>query len=227
MSHEEIDEATAKCDEDRLALNRLRVKWNARHRRLCAEINKAAEDKLLDGWAAQSRAAHDLRLEQAARDRRSRRQRLTPGQRVDRALGSLGAMSTVPAAITPDPNLKDVKIPKYATSQEPGTVAGLGLVDVSPILAGITFLVEQLEAVLDAQKGLIPPHELAKLPGAVKDTYILTRLRGMRSEDIAAAMPWLGGKRTIEILRREHGQRPVDGTDRVSTPQREPEPVAA
>jgi hypothetical protein len=208
ISHDAIEAMIAKRDGDRLALNKLRVKLGARHRTACAQMNRAHDDREANTRADASRVLHDATLEQAALDRKSQRRRLTPGARVDRVLAELGAMSTVQAVTTPDPNLKDVKIPKHAEWQAP---AAAPQVDVSPLVNAITILAEHLEAVLDAERGVIPPHELATLPGEVKDRWILS-LVGVRSDTIAEAMPWLGRQRKIEMVRKEAGQRPVDGT---------------
>lgn len=208
MSHADVEAMIAKRGEDRLALNRLRVNLASKHRSACAQINRASERREADERAELALVKHDATRAQAALDRRAARDRQPLGKRIDRALAGLSASSSTIRAI----RLDALRVSGASdTAPLPAVESPMDRRDVTDLLMGLAFITEQLELIYDAERGVAPSQDLVKLSGEAKDRMILTELRGVRSVVIAGAMPWLGKQRKVEMVRKEAGQRPVDG----------------
>jgi hypothetical protein len=140
-----------------------------------------------------------------ASERAADRQRLPLGERIERVVGALSTVSTVPAARLQ----QRVTSSAYESAPPP-------LADQPEIRSRLTLVerhVEALESLLDAYQGRCAPAELARLPTEAKNAYILAAMAGVPSAYVSADFPELGSARTIERVRREAGLRPSTGLD--------------
>lgn len=206
-----ITRALANCATD-LEVRALRRKWRDRRRADITRFNRNLIRQQQDAWAAESAIKHGETLLEQARERRSARRRLTLGARLDKAVGELGRLS--------------VKGSSWQTSGATArgsehampSVAQLATVDVSAEMAALAVLIEALEDKLDAEKGLLPPMDYAKMSTADKDQMI-ARLSGVHAEWIGEHMPWLGSAKTIRRRRKEWDLVPTTGLPRVREPE--------
>lgn len=193
-------------------LRKLRRRWAAQDRANHTRLSRATDAKALDTFTQESRLIHGQRLEVEARQRRLDRGRLTPGARLDRVLAAVRAMSTQPAAgLSASSRSCDEPIgPPGLRIVDGEPMAYLPTVETGPHTTVILAHIEELEFKLDAERGLVPPHDYAKMNEEAKDRMII-RLEGVHARDVARDFPWLGSQRTVENKRKALGRRPSTG----------------
>jgi hypothetical protein len=132
-------------------------------------------------------------------ERRRQREQLTLPQRLDRVLGALATVSTVPAgAIGRGRGGESERVGPPAAPQPEGVERELRIV---------RYAVEQLEAILDAERvgtALVA----ARMTGDEKDRVIWENFEGVHSAEVARVAPYLGGSaRTIERARSREAKK--------------------
>jgi hypothetical protein len=135
---------------------------------------------------------------QRDRARQAGRQHLTLGQRLDRALGALTAMSTAPA--------RRIERGRGGESEHVGPPPAPEIDGLERELRVARYAIEQIEAILDSERGA---HRMpaARMIGAEKDRIIWDNFQGVRSAEVARVAPYLGGSaRTIERARAREAE---------------------
>lgn len=101
--------------------------------------------------------------------------------------------------------LEDIDQPAAPTDTGSGSLKGL----MEPVEDAI----KGLERALDLDMGHCVARNYAAMTKDEKDQAILVDWRGVHAAEVARTAPELGGKRTIENVRRDARLRPVDGTE--------------
>ncbi len=190
---------------------RHRILASASRRR--RRYEREAEAAWLDGQVTTSRERFAAIRTMTDSELQQRRQFLTLGTQLDQALADAALLTYVAGANT-DSSGSHGK----PSSRGPGVIAGtlyaggtIPLAERYRIVLG--HLIANLQREIDVTvRGSLADHRKHESSGE-KEARLDADWCGVRSEIVAALDPTLGSARSIEIMRRRMGKRPVDGTE--------------
>jgi hypothetical protein len=186
----------------------LLARWRKTYNRLASGIRLRAERQEMDQMVTENADRYLERRREFVEERRTQRERMTLGGRLDALL----------AATVREPGAAAVSYDGDRVSGGEGLQAPTDpqMLTVDNLTLEMHWLwfqtrIERLEAGWDEFRGLGSLRDWTSATKEEKDREILSRYRGVHSSVVAQIAPYLGSKRTIEQVRYEMGLRGSTG----------------
>lgn len=201
----EVSEQLANADDPEHTRHRLERRAEKIRRR----IEQDDDARWLDGLIPEARTRFIAIRTLTDAELAQRRARLTPGVQLDQALADAALLTQVAAA-----NMDGTGHTKPG-ARGPGIIAGALFEPAQQISLRYRAVIGQLVANLQREIDACVRRPLdRKLETSdEKEQRLFEHWTGVRSEVVATLDPTLGSARSVEIMRRRRGLRPVDGTE--------------
>ena len=188
-----------------------RLKLERKAERKRREVEDREEQRWLDEQAEQSRQAFLALRGAQDGELQQRRQQRTIGAQLDQALAEAALLTGVEAGNS------EGNGGGHSGKMEgrgPGRISGALYENAQDVgvryRAVIGQLISNLHREIDST--IRRPLDRKLESSGEKEARLFEHWKGVRSEVVATLDPPLGGARSIEMMRRRHGLRPVDGT---------------